>query len=93
MEQPARMKFGAHLSDPMLHMQGTVALHEAGELDDKTYRAYLDYFAAFLATPGGATFWEEFKPTAPPQLDAAVTSRLAKGEFADISSMPFFRAE
>ncbi len=93
MDQPTRMQFGAFMSDNLLHFQEAFALHESGNLDQATYRAYLDFFAAFLATPGGAAYWSEFQAACPPGMAVEVDARLESGELIDLLSMPFYRVE
>jgi hypothetical protein len=54
-----RSLFGNMLTDHALFFQGAFALYESGQLEEETYRAYLDWFACNVATPGGVAWWEE----------------------------------
>jgi hypothetical protein len=51
--------FNTLFSDQALFFQGAFALHETGQLEEETYRAYLDWFASNVATPGGSAWWEQ----------------------------------
>jgi hypothetical protein len=93
LEQPGRIKFVAFIADHGLHFQGAFALYESGALEEETYRAYLDFFAGFLATPGGAAFWSEYRSSFPPRMSVAVDDRLAAGGLPNILEMPSYRAE
>jgi hypothetical protein len=93
LEQPGRLKFVAFIADHGLHFQGAFALYESGALEAETYRAYLDFFAGFLATPGGAAFWSEYRSIFPPRMSEAVDDRLAAGGLPNILEMPSYRAE
>ena len=93
LDQPARMKFGSYLADHGLHFQGVFALHESGTLEGETYRAYLDFFAGLLATPGGAAFWSEFRPLFPHRMAAEVDARLEAGSLPDFLEMSFYKTD
>ncbi len=93
MEQPARVVFGAFMSDNLLHFQGVIALYDSGNLNEELYRAYLDFFAAYVATPGGARYWLEFGPACPPRMQQVVNERLDAGGTTDLLSMPFYGLE
>ena len=93
MEQPMRIKFGLFMTDNLLHFQEAFALYDSGNLDEASYRAYLDFFAAFLATPGDAAYWSEFRSACPPRVSSEVDARLEEGELLDLLSMPFYRAD
>ena len=93
LEQPDRMKFGAYMNDQGLHFQTVFALHESGALEDETYRVYLDFFAAVLATPGGAAFWSEFRAIYPARMSAEVDARLKAGGLPDLLGLPFYQVE
>jgi hypothetical protein len=93
LDQPNRAKFGAYMNDHCLHFQGAFALHESGALEDETYRAYLDFFAAVLATPGGSAFWSEFQSVYPARMFAEVQGRLESGGLPDLLDMPFYQPE
>lgn len=82
--QPDRMRFATLLSDQALHFQGALALHDSGALDDETFRAYRDHFAAAMSTPGGARFWATNRDAYPSHVVASVESRIAEGGLADL---------
>ena len=93
MEQPDRLKFGAHMSDHLLHFQGAFALRDSGILDAETYEAYLDFFAMFLSTPGGAAYWSEFRAICPVRAAGAVDTRLAAGELPNLLDLRFYQKD
>ena len=84
LSQPDRMRFAILLSDQALHFQGALALHESGSLDDETFRAYRDYFAASMSTPGGANFWVQSRGNLPAYVVESVEARIAEGGLRDI---------
>jgi len=93
MPQPDRLKFGAHMSDHLLHFQGAFALHDSGVLDAETFEAYRDFFASFLSTPGGDAFWSEFRGICPVRAAAAVDARLAAGELPNLLDLRFYQKD
>ena len=77
--------FWAFLNDGALAFQGAYAMHEAGQLEDETYQAYLDWFAANLSTPGGSAWWEEIgRPIYVKRMVHAVDARLARKNLPDV---------
>lgn len=79
-----REEFSMLIGDLALFMQGAFALHESGTLDDETWRAYLDFFASALATPGGAAWWELIgRPIYVNRMVKAVDARLSEGDVFD----------
>jgi hypothetical protein len=78
------MRFAMLLTDQALHFQGALALHEAGTLDDETFRAYRDHFAGSMSTPGGAAFCEAARLTYPAHVVKSIEERIAKGELPDV---------
>lgn len=86
--------FSTLIADEALFFQEAYALHESGQLDESTYRAYrayLDWFSAIVATPGGFHWWETAgRPIYTPGMIEAVDARLAAGETLDILGMPGF---
>ncbi len=92
LEQPDRARFGALITDQILHFQGALALHDSGSLDDETFRAYRDYFAGLLATPGGTAYWSDNRSGYPGHMVASVEQRLAEGGLPDLLSSPTFTA-
>jgi hypothetical protein len=92
--QPDRLQFATYMNDHAQHFQGASALYESGTLDEEIYRAYLDYFAAHLATPGGSAYWSETRGLYPSQMAAAVDERLSAGSLPTLlESFSFLRVE
>ena len=89
-----RSLFGTITNDEALFFQGAFALYESGQLEETTYRAYLDWFASIMATPGGAVWWETIgRPIYVPGMVAAVEERLAAGGLHDIQELPTLRLD
>jgi hypothetical protein len=89
-----RSRFGATMSDLALFFQGTFALRESGHLEEETYRAYLDWFAINISTPGGSAWWSEAgRPFYNKRMVQAVESRLAQGGVPDISDTYLLRLD
>ena len=80
LEEPDRTRFASLLIDQILHFQGALALHESGSLDDETFRAYRDYAAALLSTPGGAAFWSHARITYPRHMVESLEERIQQGD-------------
>jgi hypothetical protein len=84
--------FNTLFSDQALFFQGAFALHETGQLEEETYRAYLDWFASNVATPGGSAWWEQIgRPIFMARMVNAVDARLAGGSLHDLLATPSFR--
>jgi len=83
--------FGYLINDHALFFQGAFALHEAGTLEDETYLAYLQLFAAWIITPGGSAWWAEISRLYPPRMVAAVNARVAQGGLPDLLQFDAFR--
>ena len=85
-DMPAQQRdlFTAFVNDHALFLQGAFALHEAGTLEDETYLAYLNFFCAWMSTPGGAAWWGEISPLYPPRMVAAINARIAEGGLPDL---------
>lgn len=82
------------VNDHSLFFQGAFALHEAGTLEDETYRAYLDWFACNIATPGGMAWWRQIgRPFFTQRMVAAVDERLERGDLPDITQMIAYAVE
>lgn len=82
--------FGTMFNDQALFFQGAFALYESGQLEEETYQAYLTWFTANVATPGGPAWWNEVgRPIFTPRMVAAVDARLAAGELPDIRQLAF----
>jgi hypothetical protein len=85
-----RALFVSYGNDLALFFQGVFALHESGTLEEETYRSYLDYFASWLATPGGRALWADLSKMFTPRMVAAVDARLARGGLLDLSEFEVF---
>jgi hypothetical protein len=84
--------FSLLMANEALHFQGIYAQFENGQLESETYEAYLDNFASFVATPGGANIWNEtMRPVYVPKMVRAVDDRLAKGGLLDVIKLPQYR--
>jgi len=89
-----RSRFGFMLTDHALFFQGAFALYESGQLEEETYRGYLDWFACNVATPGGAAWWEEIgRPFYVKRMVEAVDARLTQGRLPDITQLGFLRLD
>ena len=89
-----RTLFGNVLADHGVFFQGVFALHEAGQLDDETYDAYLEWFTCNVATPGGTAWWEEIgRPIFVKSPVKAVDARLARGGLLDITELAMNRPD
>jgi hypothetical protein len=87
-----RRVFAAFAQDHALTFQGAFALYESGQLEEDTYRAYLDWFAANLSTPGGRTWWETWgRPFYVRRMVEAVDARLSRNDLPDILALPDFQ--
>jgi hypothetical protein len=93
LQQPDRMKFGTYIVDHGLHFQAAFALYESGSLEEETYRAYLDLFAAALVTPGGAALWSEVRSLFPSRMSTEVDARVESGGLPNLLEMPLYQAE
>jgi hypothetical protein len=93
MPQPDRMKYAAYLADHGLHFQGAFALYESGALEEETYNAYLDFFAAQLITPGGKAFWTEFRSVFPARMSRAVDARIEAGGVPAVLELPSYQQD
>ena len=82
-------RFQAVLTDEALFFQGVYALYESNQLDEQVYRAYLNWFCAIMATPGGCEWWRTIgQPIFVPAMVAAVNERLEEGGLIDIRALP-----
>jgi len=85
-----RQAFSTMVNDHALFFQGAFALHEAGTLEEATYIAYLEFFAASISTPGGMVWWDAVSPLYAPRMVAAVKARLVQGGLPDLLEGPVF---
>ncbi len=89
-----RHLFSTVIIDEALFFQGAFALYESGQLDESTYRAYLDWFTSLVATPGGSVWWETTgRPIYTPGMVVAVDERLAAGGLHDVRALPAIRLD
>jgi hypothetical protein len=87
---PEKWPFGNLINDHGVFFQGVFALHESGALEDETYETYLQYFSAWVITPGGAAWWAEISPLYTPRMVAAVNARIARGDLPDLLAFDSF---
>jgi hypothetical protein len=85
--------FGTLLADHAVFFQGTFALYEEGQLDERTYQDYLTWFACQVATPGGSAWWEETRGFLVRGAALAVDARLVQGGLADITQLSQLRLD
>jgi hypothetical protein len=90
-----RNLFGIMMTDHATFFQGAFALHESGQLEEETYRAYLEWFAIQVSTPGGSAWWDEVGRSflAPRRMIDAIEARLARGQVPDISGTFLLRLD
>ena len=74
-----RSLFSMYMNDFGVFIQGALALHEEGQLEDATYKGYLDSFCSSLATPGGSAWWHEVRPFYLKRMVDVVDQRLVQG--------------
>jgi len=86
-EPDAYRHFTTRMNDLLLFFQGAHALHEAGTLEDETYKAYLDFVAASCATPGGARFWNGVRDIYTPRMAGALDARIQEGHLRDLTQV------
>jgi hypothetical protein len=84
-----RNLFHTVMNDEALFFQGAFALHESTQLEDSTYKAYLDWFSAIVLTPGGKVWWETTgRPIFVPGMVTAVDQRLENGGLLGVRDIP-----
>jgi hypothetical protein len=91
MRDDQKGRFGSLINDHALFFQGAFALHEAGTLEEETYQVYLQFFSAWVITPGGAAWWREISPLYTPRMVAAVDARIAQGALPDLTALEVFQ--
>lgn len=92
MDFDERHLFSTVFNDQALFFQGVFALHETGQLEDETYHAYLRWFAAQVATPGGRAWWDgTARRIYTARMVSAVDARVAEGHLPDLLEMEGFR--
>ncbi len=77
--------YATRMNDLLLFFQGAHALHEAGTLEEETYRAYLDFVAASCSTPGGARYWQQVREIYTPRMAGALDARIERGHLRDLT--------
>lgn len=75
-EFESRTRFASIFHDLLLFFQSAQALFESGNLDEGTYYGYLTFLATCIRTPGGRSFWEEWRTTYTPEMVAAIDNRI-----------------
>jgi hypothetical protein len=85
--------FGTLLADHAVFFQGTFALYEEGQLDERTYQDYLTWFACQVATSGGSAWWAESRAFLVKGAAAAVDAKLAQGGLPDITQLSQLRID
>jgi hypothetical protein len=88
-----RTTFFSLMNEHALFFQGAFALHEAGQLEDETYHAYLDWVATVLAAPGAAAWWEIARPVYANRVVEALDARLERADLPDIQEFPAYRLD
>jgi hypothetical protein len=86
----ARAKFSNLINDQALFFQGVFALYEAGTLEEETYSAYLNFFAAILCTPGGAAWWAAVSTLYTPRMVLAVNAKVKAGHLPNFLESVLF---
>jgi hypothetical protein len=82
------------MTDHALFFQGAFALYESGQLEEETYRAYLEWLVVNLSMPGGSAWWSEVGHAFfPGRMVEAVEARLALGGIPDISDTYVLRLD
>jgi hypothetical protein len=86
-----RGHFTNYFSDQALLFQGLFALYDHGQLEEETYRAYLDWFSALVATPGGMRWWKDIgRLIFVANAVAVVDERIAQGGLPALAQMEGF---
>jgi hypothetical protein len=85
-----KWKFSTMINDQAHHLESAFALFEAGGLKEDIYDAYLDYFCAVIATPGGAALWSEISPLHIASLVSSVNARLSRGDIPNLLDLAVF---
>lgn len=88
MDSEANNSFGLQMSNQALMFQSVFAQYENGQLEDDTYVAYLLFFTAIVASPGGNIWWQNIgRPIFVTKMVSAVDEQLIKGGHPDIGPM------
>ena len=89
-----RSLFAAYVVDQALFFQSVFSLYESGQLEESTYRAYLNWFASILVTPGGNVWWQKSgRPIFEESMVAAIDKRLSTGGLPDIRELDAIRLD
>lgn len=86
-----RTSFNGIMNEHTLFFQGAFALHESGQLEEQTYKAYREWVAMQLATPGGRAWWEMARPFYAPGSVEALDARVEQGGLADVLELDGYR--
>jgi hypothetical protein len=82
--------FSSMVNDQAHHLESAFALFEAGMLKEDIYSAYLDFFCAIMATPGGAAWWSEVGGLHVAPLVSSVDTRLLRGDLPNVLDLAVF---
>ncbi|MFT4613361.1 MAG: hypothetical protein ACI9NT_000499 [Bacteroidia bacterium] len=86
------VRYSAYMNRQSLFFQGVYARYETGQLEDETYKAYLDWYSCLIATPGGALWFDDIaRPIYVPSMVAVVDSRIRRGGLVDATTLPAYQ--
>ena len=89
-----RSLFAAYMNGKALFFQSVFSLYESGQLEESTYRAYSNWFASILVTPGGDIWWQTAgRPIYEESMVAEIDKRLSKGGLPDIRELDQIRLD
>jgi hypothetical protein len=85
-------RFANYFSDQALLFQGVFALYDHDQLEEETYGAYLNWFSALVATPGGMKWWEAIgRQIFVANAVSVVDERIAQGGLPDLLQLEGFK--
>ena len=88
MAHEANNSFSVQMANQALMFQSVFAQYENGQLEGDTYVAYLLFFTALAASPGGSIWWKNTgRPIFVQKMVSAVDEQLAKGDHPDVGPM------
>ena len=86
------VRYSAYMNRQSLFFHGVYARYEKGQLEDETYRAYLDWYSCLIATPGGARWFDDIaRPIYVPSMVAEVDFRVKKSGLVDATTLPAYQ--
>ena len=88
-----RADFCHQLHDLILFYQSAQAMHEAGVLPDDAHQPYVDWVAAVLQTPGGAAFWQEWRPSYNSGMINSLEARMKQGGLPNPLDFPQYQLD